>query len=130
MTSLDNEKVPSVGNGGAFASVSEGRYATYAHGCPNEDVVAPSPVCGLLMGMETRAGQMVVRYVEHGTVGPVLVLHGAGVDHWEAEACVEPVLESVADASGSIPTYRGMGRTISLSGLRSPGTGRRQRRAG
>jgi hypothetical protein len=82
------------------------------------------------MGMETRAGQMVVRHVEHGTVGPVLVLHGAGVDHREAEACVEPVLESVAESSGSIPTYRGMGRTISLSGRRSPGTGRRQRRAG
>jgi hypothetical protein len=33
VTSLDNEKSPPVGDGWAFASVSEGRHATYAHGC-------------------------------------------------------------------------------------------------
>ena len=44
--------------------------------------------------MEIRAGQVVVHYVEHGTGRPVLVLHGAGVDHREAEACFEPVIVS------------------------------------
>ena len=39
--------------------------------------------------MEIRAGQVLVHYVEHGTGRPVLVLHGAGVDHREAEACFE-----------------------------------------
>jgi hypothetical protein len=43
--------------------------------------------------MEIRAGQVVVNYVEHGTGRPVLVLHGAGVDHREAEACFEPLFD-------------------------------------
>jgi len=42
--------------------------------------------------MEIRVGQVVVHYVEHGTGRPVLILHGAGVDHREAEACLEPIL--------------------------------------
>jgi hypothetical protein len=33
VTSLDDEKAPPVGAGGAFTSVSEGRHGTYAHGC-------------------------------------------------------------------------------------------------
>jgi hypothetical protein len=41
-------------------------------------------------------GEVVVHYVEHGTGRPVLVLHGAGVDHREAEACFEPALDGVA----------------------------------
>jgi hypothetical protein len=40
--------------------------------------------------METRAGEIAVHYVEHGAGRPVLVLHGAGVDHREPEACFEP----------------------------------------
>ena len=70
-------------------------------------------------GMEMRAGQVVVHYVEHGTGRPVLVLHGAGVDHREAEACFEPVLEGVAGLRRIYPDLPGMGRTIAPDTLRS-----------
>src|SRR4051812_8638374 len=75
--------------------------------------------CGWLMGMQTRAGQVTVHYVEHGTGRPVLVLHGAGVDHREAEACFEPALEGVAGLRRIYPDLPGMGRTIAPEGLRS-----------
>jgi pimeloyl-ACP methyl ester carboxylesterase len=68
--------------------------------------------------MEIRVGQVVVHYVEHGTGRPVLVLHGAGVDHREAEACFEPVFGG--DALRRIyPDLPGMGRTIAPETLRS-----------
>src|SRR4051794_470437 len=66
--------------------------------------------------MKTRAGQVVVHYVARGTGRPVLVLHGAGVDHREAEACFEPVLDGVAGLRRIYPDLPGMGRTI------APGT--------
>jgi pimeloyl-ACP methyl ester carboxylesterase len=69
--------------------------------------------------METRAGQVVVHYVEHGTGRPVLVLHGAGVDHREAEACFEPALEGAAGLRRIYPDLPGMGRTIAPETLRS-----------
>lgn len=40
----------------------------------------------------SRPGVLAVHYVEHGTGRPVVVLHGAGVDHRESEACFEPAL--------------------------------------
>ena len=69
--------------------------------------------------MEVRAGQVAVYYVEHGTGRPVLILHGAGVDHREAEACFEPVLEGVAGLRRIYPDLPGMGRTIAPGTLRS-----------
>ena len=42
--------------------------------------------------MERVVGDVTVHYVEHGDGAPVLVLHGAGVDHREAAACFEPAL--------------------------------------
>jgi pimeloyl-ACP methyl ester carboxylesterase len=69
--------------------------------------------------MEVRVGQVVVHYVEHGTGRPVLVLHGAGVDHREAEACFELVLEGVAGLRRIYPDLPGMGRTIAPGTLRS-----------
>src|SRR4051795_10860169 len=69
--------------------------------------------------METRAGQVVVHYVEHGTGRPVLVLHGAGVDHREAEACFEPALEGVAGLRRIYPDLPGMGRTTAPETLHS-----------
>jgi len=66
--------------------------------------------------MEIRVGQAVVHYAEHGTGRPVLVLHGAGVDHREAEACFEPGLDGVAGLRRIYPDLPGMGRTI------APGT--------
>ena len=69
--------------------------------------------------MEIPAGQVVVHYVEHGTGRPVLVLHGAGVDHREAEACFEPVLDGVAGLRRIYPDLPGMGRTVAPETLRS-----------
>ncbi|MBO0870036.1 MAG: alpha/beta hydrolase [Micromonosporaceae bacterium] len=69
--------------------------------------------------MEIRAGQVAVDYVEHGTGRPVLVLHGAGVDHREAQACFEPVFNGVAGLRRIYPDLPGMGRTIAPQTLRS-----------
>src|SRR5919202_6995863 len=69
--------------------------------------------------MQTRTGQVVVHYVEHGTGRPVLVLHGAGVDHREAEACFELVFDGVAGLRRIYPDLPGMGRTIAPESLRS-----------
>ena len=69
--------------------------------------------------MESRAGRLVIHYVEHGAGRPVVVLHGAGVDHREAEACFEPVLEGVSDLRRIYPDLPGMGRTIAPETLRS-----------
>ena len=69
--------------------------------------------------MEVRAGQVVVHHVAHGTGRPVLVLHGAGVDHREAEACFEPALSDVAGLRRIYPDLPGMGRTLAPETLRS-----------
>jgi pimeloyl-ACP methyl ester carboxylesterase len=69
--------------------------------------------------MEIRVGQVVVYYVEHGTGLPLLVLHGAGVDHREAEACFELVFDGVAGLRRIYPDLPGMGRTIAPETLRS-----------
>lgn len=69
--------------------------------------------------MEIRARDVAVHYVEHGTGRPVLLLHGAGVDHREAEACFEPIFEGVAGLRRIYPDLPGMGRTIAPETLRS-----------
>jgi len=69
--------------------------------------------------METSAHEIVLHYVEHGAGRPVLVLHGAGVDHCEAEACFEPVFGGVAGFRRIYPDLPGMGRTVVPEGLRS-----------
>src|SRR6266545_1088911 len=69
--------------------------------------------------MEVRVGQVMVHYVEHGTGRPVLVLHGASVDHREAEACFELVLDGVAGLRRIYPDLPGMGRTTAPETLRS-----------
>jgi pimeloyl-ACP methyl ester carboxylesterase len=69
--------------------------------------------------MDIGVGQVAVHYVEHGTGLPVLVLHGAGVDHREAEACFEPVFDSVAGLRRFYPDLPGMGRTVAPETLRS-----------
>jgi pimeloyl-ACP methyl ester carboxylesterase len=61
--------------------------------------------------METRAGAVTVHHIEHGAGTPVLVLHGAGVDHREAEACFEPVFDGVTGFRRIYPDLPGMGRT-------------------
>jgi pimeloyl-ACP methyl ester carboxylesterase len=69
--------------------------------------------------MEISVGRVVVHYVEHGAGRPVLVLHGAGVDHREAEACFEPALDGVAGLRRIYPDLPGMGRTTAPETLRS-----------
>jgi pimeloyl-ACP methyl ester carboxylesterase len=69
--------------------------------------------------MEVRVGDVAVHYVEHGAGRPVLVLHGAGVDHREAEACFEPVFDGVAGLRRIYPDLPGMGRTVAPEALRS-----------
>jgi pimeloyl-ACP methyl ester carboxylesterase len=68
--------------------------------------------------MDTSVGGTAVSYVEHGEGRPVLVLHGAGVDHREAEACFEPAFEHVPGYRRIYPDLPGMGRTPA-GGLRS-----------
>src|SRR3954465_9118762 len=69
--------------------------------------------------MEIRVGRVVFNYAEHGTGRPVLALHGAGVDHREAEACFEPTLEGVPGLRRVYPDLPGMGRTFAPETLRS-----------
>lgn len=62
-----------------------------------------------------------VRYVEHGAGRPVLVLHGAGVDHREAEACFEPALSGTAGLRRIYPDLPGAGLTAAPADMRSAG---------
>lgn len=69
--------------------------------------------------VECRFGDVAVHYVEHGEGKPVLILHGAGVDHREAEACFEPTLGGHAGLRRIYPDLPGMGRTPAPAALRS-----------
>jgi len=61
--------------------------------------------------VETPPGEIVVHHVEHGAGRPVLVIHGAGVDHRETEACFEPAFDGAAGYRRIYPDLPGMGRT-------------------
>jgi pimeloyl-ACP methyl ester carboxylesterase len=61
--------------------------------------------------VDHRVGEVAVHAVEHGAGRPVLVLHGAGVDHREAEACFDPPLAARAGLRRLYPDLPGMGRT-------------------
>ncbi len=65
------------------------------------------------------ADRVRVHFVAHGSGRPVLVLHGAGVDHREAEACFEPALAGVPGLRRIYPDLPGMGRTAAPDTLRS-----------
>ena len=69
--------------------------------------------------MECRVGDVTVHYVEHGEGVPVLVLHGAGVDHREAEACFEPAIGGRDRYRRIYPDLPGMGRTSAPASLQS-----------
>ena len=61
--------------------------------------------------MEQLARDVAVHYVEQGEGLPVLALHGAGVDHREVMACLEPVFEPLAGYRRIYPDLPGTGRT-------------------
>ena len=69
--------------------------------------------------MECAVGDVSVHYVAHGEGSPVLVLHGAGVDHREAAACFEPGLGYRGGYRRIYPDLPGMGRTPAPASLRS-----------
>jgi len=69
--------------------------------------------------MGIRAGQLLVHWVARGTGRPVLILHGARVDHRETEACFEPLLAGVAGLRRIYPDLPGMGQTIAPDRMRS-----------
>lgn len=56
--------------------------------------------------------------VRHGEGRPAVVLHGAGVDHREAEACFDPILEA-AGLRRIYPDLPGMGRSPAPESLHS-----------
>lgn len=64
------------------------------------------------------AGELALHYVQHGTGRPVVVLHGAGVDHRESEACFEPALPAVG-LRRIYPDLPGMGRSIAPESIGS-----------
>lgn len=76
-------------------------------------------LCSQAEGPRISPGETGVSYVEHGAGRPVLVLHGAGVDHREAEACFEPIFGRVGGLRRIYPDLPGMGRTVASARHRS-----------
>lgn len=69
--------------------------------------------------MEFKALDVPVHYVEHGDGVPVLVLHGAQVDHREVLGAMEPVFDGSKDYRRVYPDLPGMGHTPAPESLNS-----------
>jgi pimeloyl-ACP methyl ester carboxylesterase len=69
--------------------------------------------------VEYVVGDVPVHYVEHGEGSPVLALHGAGVDHREMLACLDPAFETLAGYRRIYVDLPGMGRTPAPENIRS-----------
>ena len=69
--------------------------------------------------VEYVADDVAVHYVEQGEGLPVLALHGAGVDHREVMACLDPVLAELTGLRRIYPDLPGMGRTPAPETIRS-----------
>jgi pimeloyl-ACP methyl ester carboxylesterase len=61
--------------------------------------------------VEYKAREIPVHYVEHGDGAPILVLHGAGVDHREMVGAMEPIFTGLTDCRRLYPDLPGMGHT-------------------
>lgn len=66
-----------------------------------------------------RVGTVDLRYVVHGSGTPIVVLHGAGVDHREPEACFEPILDGYGGLRRIYPDLPGMGQTHAPESIQS-----------
>jgi pimeloyl-ACP methyl ester carboxylesterase len=60
-----------------------------------------------------------VHYVDHGDGDPILVLHGAGVDHREMVGAMEPIFSGLPDCRRLYPDLPGMGQTPASDTLNS-----------
>jgi pimeloyl-ACP methyl ester carboxylesterase len=60
-----------------------------------------------------------VHYVEHGEGSPLLALHGAGVDHREVMACLDPVVDAFTGYRRIYLDLPGMGQTPAPETIRS-----------
>ena len=69
--------------------------------------------------VEYVARDVPVHYVEHGDGSPVLALHGAGVDHREVMACLDPVFDALTGYRRIYLDLPGMGRTPAPETIRS-----------
>ncbi|WP_147793697.1 alpha/beta fold hydrolase [Cellulomonas sp. Y8] len=69
--------------------------------------------------MELTTHGVPVHHVAHGAGRTVVVLHGAGVDHREPEACLDPALAAAGGLRRVYPDVPGHGRTPAPSALRS-----------
>jgi pimeloyl-ACP methyl ester carboxylesterase len=78
--------------------------------CPCADTVG---------AVEFIARDVSVHYVEHGEGVPVLALHGAGVDHREVMACLDPVFDAGTGYRRIYPDLPGMGRTPATESISS-----------
>jgi pimeloyl-ACP methyl ester carboxylesterase len=69
--------------------------------------------------VEHLTGDLPVHYVEQGEGVAVLALHGAGVDHREVMACLEPVFGALTGYRRIYPDLPGMGRTPAPATIQS-----------
>ena len=69
--------------------------------------------------MKIVLGDVMVHYEQHGDGVPMVVLHGAGVDHREVEACFEPAFEEGVGLRRIYPDLPGMGLTPAPESVRS-----------
>lgn len=69
--------------------------------------------------MEIQVGEVLIHYAEHGSGRPVLILHGAGVDFREAEACFDATLDSAGGLRRIYPDLPGMGHSSAPETMRS-----------
>lgn len=67
--------------------------------------------------MQCRIGDVDLHYAQHGTGAPLIALHGAGVDHREIEAALEPLMATTG-LRRIYPDLPGMGRSTA-TGLES-----------
>lgn len=60
-----------------------------------------------------------IHHVEHGAGRPVIVLHGAGVDHREPELCLEPIFDKLGGFRRIYPDLPGMGLSPATADITS-----------